>query len=52
MSPGPPHAPQTGEIAFTATLEVGGKTANGIELPETRQRRIAEAVAQLSDGRR
>ena len=42
MSPAPPHTPQTGEIAFTARLELG----------RTRRPRIAKAVAPLGEGRR
>lgn len=42
MSLAPPH---TGEIVFSATLELGGKTATGIEVPE-------HVVEQLGAGKR
>ena len=42
MSVAPPHAP---EIVFSATLELGGKTATGIEVPE-------HVVERLGAGKR
>lgn len=45
MSLAPPHTPHTGEIAFSATLELGGRTATGIEVPE-------HVVEQLAAGKR
>lgn len=47
MSPAPPHAPQTGEIALAAAREPGGRSATGIAVAGTRQ-----LAAQRGEGRR